>query len=331
MSRRWYVYVPIGLGILAILVWQTRAWEATDALARADPGLILLALALDSVVIVGWTMRSRRLLQILGHPISPTELVPIVVFANTVAALTPASLGEALRAVVMRRRHAVPYRVGAAVILIERVLSLYLLAAWTAVAVIALGLAESSRLPAALLMAGIAASIPLAVARSGVSLARQARRLAASMPLAPERTRRIAEVLGEVEDLVRRVLREPQEVAWFCVWTAVVFAASAGQIWLVARALKATVDPLAAWAALGSGLLAGILSALPFGLGAADAVFAVGLVAAGLPPALAALVALIVRVVNNLPTAALGAIAYASLSRRGGLARVRPGSDLPTS
>jgi uncharacterized protein (TIRG00374 family) len=315
MSRRWYVYVPIGLAILALLVWRTRPWEALDAVGRASLGWLLLALALDGLVIAAWTARSQRLLRALGHPIPLSQLAPIAVFANTVAAVTPASLGEALRAMVLKRRHGVPYRVGAAVILIERLVSLYLLAVWTAAAIVALSLSPSSRLPAALLTGGLATLVPLAVARSGVSLAGPARRLAAWTPIGRARMHRLADSLGDVENLVRQILGEARELAWFGLWTAAVFGATTIQVWAVSVALGGSVDPLAAWAALGSGSLAGILSALPFGLGAADAVLVVGLVSAGLAPPLATLVALVLRVVNNVPTALLGSLCFVLLSR----------------
>ena len=61
--------------------------------------------------------------------------------------------------------------------------------------------------------------------------------------------------------------------------------------------------------------MAGVLSALPFGLGAADAVIALVLIGQGMPPATATLVTILMRLVGTLPTGILGAISYVWLNR----------------
>ena len=80
------------------------------------------------VVIAAWAVRSARLMAAVGHPISLLALVPIVSFANTINNLTPASSGEALRAVILRRRHGVPYGHSTAVILVERLWAIWIMA-----------------------------------------------------------------------------------------------------------------------------------------------------------------------------------------------------------
>jgi uncharacterized membrane protein YbhN (UPF0104 family) len=78
-----------------------------------------------------------------------------------------------------------------------------------------------------------------------------------------------------------------------------------------------------AWAALGLATIAGVLSALPFGLGAADAVLAILLTAQGVPPAVAGAAALILRAVTTLPLGIAGAASSSWL-----FAGRRPG-DVP--
>ncbi len=56
----------------------------------------------------------------VGYPLSFRRLVPVVSFANTVNNLTPASTGEVLRAVILKRRYGIPYERSTAVILAER-------------------------------------------------------------------------------------------------------------------------------------------------------------------------------------------------------------------
>jgi uncharacterized membrane protein YbhN (UPF0104 family) len=329
MSRRWFVYVPIGLAILALLIWRTRPWEALDAISRASLGWLLVALALDGLMLTAWTMRSRQLLQALGHPIGLTQLAPIVLFANTVAAVTPASLGEALRAVVLRRRHGVPYRVGAAVILVERLVSLYLLVAWTALALAALALPSAARLPFLAVAGAGAALVPIAVARSRAGLAGPLQRAAGLLPVGRDRLRRFAAAAGDVEDLGREVAGSAVEMARFALMTAVALGAGAAQVVAVSLAFGQALDPLVAWAALGSGQLAGILSALPFGLGAADSVIVVGLVAGGLSPAMATVITLSARFLSNLPIALGGLASYFYLAAADDPADAVRSSEIP--
>jgi hypothetical protein len=90
------------------------------ALDRRRLALLALVVALNVVVIGAWAVRSERLMAAVGHPLPVTSLVPIVSFANTINNLTPASAGEAVRALILRRRHGVPYGRSTAVIVAER-------------------------------------------------------------------------------------------------------------------------------------------------------------------------------------------------------------------
>ena len=105
--RRWYVWVTVSVALFGLLIWRTRPWEALST--GADWRLLALVVALNVVVIGAWAVRSERLMAAVGHPLPVTSLVPIVSFANTINNLTPASAGEAVRALILRRRHGVPY------------------------------------------------------------------------------------------------------------------------------------------------------------------------------------------------------------------------------
>ncbi len=85
---------------------------------------------------------------------------------------------------------------------------------------------------------------------------------------------------------------------------------------LIAAAFDVTLSPLAAWGALGLSITAGVLSFLPFGLGAADLVLVALLGVLGVDPATAAAIAFSYRLVSTLPTALLGVASYAWLSAR---------------
>ena len=81
------------------------------------------------------------------------------------------------------------------------------------------------------------------------------------------------------------LLGDPPRAIVFAAWTALVFTCYTGQLLLVGAALGQSLDPAAAWGALGLAIVVGVLSLLPFGLGSADVVLAGLLVAAGVPGA----------------------------------------------
>ena len=312
--RRWYVYVPLSILILGFLLWRTRVWEAAHLLAEAEPLPLVGALVLDVVIIVLWAGRSGLLLADLGSRIPIRDLVPIVSFANTVNGVTPASAGEVLRAVVLHQRHAVPYRDGVAVIVLERFYALYLIAVATAAAWLATG-AEPTMLAVVGLVAAGAAFIPSAVYSAGVRVSGIGVGISRRAPVGRTRLLELARRLVEVEDVVARFLVSARPAIVFVAFTTTVFLAMDLQLLLIAGAIGVSIDPILGWLALGLGAVAGIVSALPFGLGAADAVIAAVLIAAGVAPAEAGLITVLQRLIATLPTGLIGAASYVYLMR----------------
>ena len=107
--------------------------------------------------------------------------------------------------------------------------------------------------------------------------------------------------LDRVDAAVAALLVDPPRAIAFAGWTALVFVCYTGQLLLVASALGQSLDPAAAWGALGLGIIVGVLSLLPFGLGSADLVVAGLLVAAGVPGREAVAITFGYRLVSTLP------------------------------
>jgi uncharacterized membrane protein YbhN (UPF0104 family) len=310
--RRWYVWGTISLVLFALLVWRTRPWEALATGADWRP--LLAVVALNGVVIAAWAVRSERLMAAVGHPLPIAALVPIVSFANTVNNLTPASSGEALRAVILRRRHDVPYGRSTAVILAERFWAIWIMALSAGAAT--LGTLVPAAPPVVLggWVAAVAAIFAPSVAyRLGLRPAAFAARLVDG----DEGTRRgrLAALLRDVDASLAGILASPVVALGFVASTAVVFATTAVQLWLILLALGHDLSPLAAWAALGIATIAGVLSALPFGLGAADVVMTALLAVAGIPATVAAAAALVLRATVTLPLGLAGTASWVALSR----------------
>jgi uncharacterized protein (TIRG00374 family) len=320
--RRWYVWVSVSVVLFGLLVWRTRPWEAIATGADWRP--LLAVVALNLLVIGAWAIRSERLMAAVGHPISVLDLVPIVSFANTINNLTPASSGEALRAVILRRRHRVPYGRSTAVILVERVWAIWIMAVSAGAAALGTIVQAAPALVTAGWAAAIAAAFAPAVAyRLGF---RPAASLAHVVDSSSDggRRHRVASLLRDVDTNLGGILGAPAVALGFVVSTGIVFVTTALQLWLILVALGQDISPFAAWAALGIATVAGVLSALPFGLGAADVVLTGLLAALGVPAPAAGAAALLLRATVTLPLGLIGTASWIVLNRG-------PGEAAPSS
>ncbi len=314
--RRWYVWVPISVLLLGFVIARTRPWEMAALGDRLQVTPLVFALLLNLLVVVLWAVRSLLLMAGVGHPVSFLQLVPVVSFANTINNVTPASSGEVLRAIVLKDRHAVPYSRSAAVIVLERFWALGVMAV-TALAAAAVVFLDPAP-PGAILAWGAALAamhVPPAAYRLGLRPGRLLRRFEAAPP--EDGRALIGRTVGglvELDSTLAGLLRDPRQTAGFLATTAAIFVCYALQLVLVVSALGDSIPLQAAWAALGLGILAGVFSALPFGLGATDVVVAVLLERAGLAAPEAGAAILLLRAVTTLPLGVAGSVSWAFLA-----------------
>lgn len=318
--RRWYAWVSVSVVLFGLLVWRTRPWEALAVGADWRP--LVAVVALNLAVIAAWAVRSARLMAAVGHPLSVLALVPIVSFANTINNLTPASSGEALRAVILRRRHGVPYGHSTAVILVERLWAIWIMAMSAGAASLGTLIPAPAAIVAAGWIAAAAAILAPAVAyRFGLRPAAFAARLVdpgggsgrGGEPAG--RRARLARLLRDVDANLAEILASPAVAIGFVASTAVIFIVFATQLWLILVALGHDISPVAVWAALGIATITGVVSALPFGLGAADVVMTTLLAVLGVPPAAAGAAALLLRATVTLPLGLVGTASWIALNR----------------
>ncbi len=327
---RWYVYGPVSLLLLAFVVIRARPAEMLDQLAAADLRLIAAAIALNVVVIGLWVIRSNQLLDAHGRRLGSWPMALLVTFANTASTITPASAGEAVRVVLLERRHGIPLATGTAVILVERFLALYLMILTTIVAWAWLLLDPGPVLGTSIAAAAIVlAFAPTGAYRLGlrplgrIGDAVQARR-------GPGRIRHVGHQLTILDARIAESLVGLRQIVIFTIATLGVFLVYAMQMALVAAAISEPIDLVTAWAVQGVAVIVGVLSAIPFGLGPSDAAVAILLPAAGMSAATAAVIALLFRTVSTLPITILGVAAYAILSRSTPLSPApAPGMDPP--
>ncbi len=312
--RRPVVWVTISLVLLALVAWRSQAWELGDRLGDADPRPIAAAILLNIVILIAWAARSSNLLAGAGHPVPVLPLIPMTAFANTINNITPGSVGELVRLYLLRAQYDVDYTTGAAIVLIERVLAFVLLGASAASLWLTYALDLS---PVIAVVAILAVAIaPSLVYRAGIRPTVVIGWLPLGRLVGHARWATARSTLDRVDASVAALLSDPPRAIVFAGWTAVVFVAYTGQLMLVAAAIGQPLDPAAAWGALGLGIIVGVLSLLPFGLGSADLVVAGLLVAAGVPGREAVAITFGYRLVSTLPLGLLGVASYGLLSAR---------------
>ncbi len=312
--RRPAVWLPISGFLLVLVAWRSRAWEALDILGAPDPAPLAMAVLLNLAIGVLWALRSRDLLAAARHPVGLGPLLPMTAFANTINNLTPGSAGEIVRAWLLRAHHGVPYAAGGAVIVLERVVAIGYLA--TSAAIVWAGQVVGLPWPIQLALLALVAVSPGVVYGLGLRPAAAAGRLPLGGVVGAPRWARVRGALARVDGTIATLLTNPRHLAVFAATTSLVFACYTAQLWLVAASVGIVLDPIAAWGALGLATIAGVLSLLPFGLGATDLVLASLLASLGVPPPAAGAIAFGYRLVATLPLGLLGTASYAWLSAR---------------
>jgi glycosyltransferase 2 family protein len=306
------VWLPVSLGLLALVIWRSRLWEAGLILGPVDPRLLVAALIVGQATPVLWAVRSHELLRGTGRDVPIRSLIPMTSFANTINNLTPGSAGELIRLYLLQSHHGVEYATGAAVILIERLGAL----GYLSLSALLLWLSWLGDWPVLATTALVVVLVftPLVVYRLGIRPVSPVARLPLGRVLGVARWSRVADSLDRVDATIAALLTRPDRVAGFAVVTAGVFVVSTAQLLLVASSIGVSVPPTAAWGAIGLSTTAGVLSFLPFGLGAADLVLVTLLNVAGVPLVEGGVIAFGYRLVGTVPYALEGIASYAWLS-----------------
>jgi glycosyltransferase 2 family protein len=326
LLTRWYVYGPVAILLLALVVVRARPIETLTTLENADWRPLIPAIALNVVVVALWVVRFGQLLRHHGHVVSSARLALIVLFANTASSLTPASTGEIGRVVVLERQEGIPMATGTAAVLVERFMALYLLAMTTGLAWIWLLIGHPEAGGAGLVIVGLAlAFAPTLAYRAGLRPLRAIGTRLERRAADGGRLRRLGAQLVTIDERTAATISDARRTGVFVICSLLVFAVFAVQFSLAGAAIGVSLDLVTAWAVQGVAVVAGVLSAIPFGLGVSDAVVALLLPAAGVAPANAALIALLFRAVSTIPITILGVAAYVALSgSAGGRSRSTP-------
>ena len=302
----------IGVGVLGVLLWRAGPAHVWTALTRLSIPMLLLTLGLNVPITVVRAYRTRLILDRLGHRVGWASLVRAQLAGQTLSNLTPAASGDLVRAWLWRADDDVPATKGVAVVVYERILSLALL--------IAIGAGfYSPELGGPWVVVGVCtgalAVIAVPLALTHVSRARAAGRTLlaqlARLPMLANRTKPLQRMGGEVGTLAG----DGRLLLSFSLTTLLVFVLSGMQIWLLVLGLGGSGDLADTVGIYGLSQAGGSLSALPFGLGPADAVVVGLLLRAGSSFSIGTTVALLLRGTVTLPIALAAAAAMAGRPR----------------
>ena len=298
----------VGVGVLGLLLWRAGPAHVWAALTRLSIPALLLTIGLNVPITLVRAVRTRLILRRLGHRVGWWSLIRAQLAGQTLSNLTPAASGDLVRAYLWRRDDDVPATKGVAVVVYERILSLALL--------IAVGAAfYAPDIGGPWVVTGISigalAVIAVPLALTHVRLARDAGQallaLAARLPGLTHRTRPLQRMGGEVGTLSA----DAGLLLSFSLTTLVVFVLSGLQIWLLVIGLGGSADVAGTVGIYGLSQAGGSLSALPFGLGPADAVVIGLLLRTGTSFGIGTTVALLLRGTVTLPIAMAATAAMA--------------------
>jgi uncharacterized membrane protein YbhN (UPF0104 family) len=274
-----------------------------------------VAAALLSVVIaLLWAIRSNDLLAAAGRTVGVLPLVPMTTFANTINNLTPGSAGEIIRMYLLRAHHGVDYATSGAVVFVERVGAIGYLA--SSALLVWLTWAGVLPVPMTILLLIASVAAPGFAYRLGLRPLAVVGRLPLGHLVGTDRWVRAGDWLSRVDRTVAALVGDPRRLIAFVALSGGIFVAYDAQLLLVGRAFGVTIDPFAAWGALGLATIVGVLSLLPFGLGSADLALVALLGGAGVSSVQAVAIALGYRLVSTLPLSIAGIVSFAWLSAR---------------
>ena len=306
VGRGRVVAAIIGIAIGAVVIWVSHPAAILDSLREVDTWPLVAALALNVPIVLLRAFRAQVILRFLGYRVSFMSMIPVQLIGQTSSTITPAASGDYVRAYLWRHDQEVPLRAGAAVVTFERLYSLFLL---VAVAVLLITLPRH----------GFAGWVAVALLLVATSLAPLLLELAT--PPALERVilgritggRLLGPIKGGAFDMVdnlRRLLRSPVLLSQTAAVTLAVFVLSGFQLALLLDGLGDSIRITQAVAVYATSQVAGILSTLPFGIGAADAILVTVLAGYGVSVGDSATAAVLLRAVSTVPQALAGLVAY---------------------
>ena len=122
-----YILLIVGFFILLYTILSSKLLANLDIFSHVNIFLLLLGLLLTNLNVVVKIYRWKYLCRSYGAEIPFGESTKVVLGSFFVSGITPAKIGDIIKAYIMKKRHALPVIDGVSCILYERVFELLLL------------------------------------------------------------------------------------------------------------------------------------------------------------------------------------------------------------
>ena len=133
------IFLAIGIGFLALLVLFIGPVKIEEAIAMANPLYVLLALAIQFILYLLWTVRWSINIHAVGISIKKMPLLPMTLVGKGINNITPAGGGEPVRAYILSKFSQSPTETSFASVIADRGLDtfpLFLLAIITIISAV---------------------------------------------------------------------------------------------------------------------------------------------------------------------------------------------------
>ncbi len=273
------VFFLIGMIILASLIYFSGAEKTLQEIAKADARVLLAVLFISLFLMFVRTFRWKRLLEHIGIQLGIMKLFPIYITGMMVSNITPAKAGDPFRSYLLKKKTGIKFSSSLPSVVIERVADILIVVMFSLI-----GLA-SIKIEGSLFFTALAVILFYIFAISaivGISSDRK-RILRIShtfytmfkwVPKIRGLEKRIGEMATNFNISFVRFRNWKALLDVFFI-TAFIWIVEAALLYLVMMAFSIRGDISIAAFALTIGILVGIASSLPGGLGSTDAVMAV--------------------------------------------------------
>lgn len=124
-SNKMILSIIIGIGIFAVLLYFADIREIIYILSKINPIWIIFIVMIYSI---GWLLRGYRwkiILSSMGHIIELKNSISLVILGNFANLITPAKIGDFVRALVLKRNDNVDISKGISSVVIDRILDFF--------------------------------------------------------------------------------------------------------------------------------------------------------------------------------------------------------------
>jgi len=291
-----YFLLIAGFLVLLSMTLSSKILDNLDIFLQVNLLLLLLAFSLTNLNVIVKIYRWKYLCRLYGADVSYPDAAKTVIGSFFVAGITPAKVGDIIKAYIMKKRYSLPVMDGVSGILYERVFELILLF------LVSLGVFYVGMSAKNYIILQLATFIVILIVIAYIFSDRL-------LYLAQRFLIRTKILAAGCEDLRIRKLA-PKNALEVSVLTGLALGLEFIRLWLVALAFGFDMNIIHLSIFFSLAVLIGLLSQIPIGIGVVEGSLSVFLTDAGLPPFYAFAIVLVDRIISMYYVMIIGLIYY---------------------